>query len=138
MSTATSRQIFVNLAVKDLPGSMRFFGALGFGFDPHFTNDDAACMVIGEGIYAMLVTEPFFRGFTQREPCDTGTHTEALLALSCDSREEVDALAAKALAAGGSACMPAQDHGFMYAKSFYDPDGHHWEVFWMDPTAVGA
>ena len=73
MSTGTPpRQLFVNLAVKDLPRSMRFFQALGFTFDPRFTNDDAACMVIGEGIYAMLVTEPFFRGFTRREPCDTG------------------------------------------------------------------
>ena len=138
MSTTTSRRLFVNLAVKDLPRSMRFFEALGFGFDPHFTNDDAACMVVGDGIYAMLLTEPFFRSFTRRQTCETATHTETMLALSCDSREEVDAFEARALGAGGSECMPPQDHGFMYARSFYDPDGHHWEIFWMDPSAAPA
>ena len=136
MATTSGRKIFVNLAVKNLERSMAFFGALGFTFNPQFTDDNAACMVISSEAYAMLLTEPFFRGFTTREPANTATHTEALIALSCDTRAEVDELLTKALAAGGSRAMESKDHGFMYVSSFYDPDGHHWEVFWMDPAAV--
>jgi uncharacterized protein len=130
-----SRQLFVNLAVSDLARSMQFFRALGFDFDQKYTDDKAACLVIGDGAYAMLLTDPFFRGFTKREPCDTRTHTEALLAISCGDRQEVDEMTRKALAGGGSPAMEAQDLGFMYSHSFYDPDGHHWEVFWMDSAA---
>ena len=133
---ANGRKVFVNLAVKDLKRSMDFFGALGFTFNPQFTDDNAACMVISSDAYAMLLTEPFFRDFTRREPANTATHTEALIAVSCDTRGEVDELLSKALAAGGSRAMESKDHGFMYVSSFYDPDGHHWEVFWMDPAAV--
>jgi predicted lactoylglutathione lyase len=93
-------------------------------------------MVVSDEGFVMLLTEPFFKQFTRREPCDTAKHTEALLALSCESRAEVDALVRKALAAGGTPAMEPQDHGFMYGWSFYDIDGHHWEVFWMDPAAA--
>ena len=136
MSKNNSRKIFVNLAVRDLKKSMDFFGKLGFEFNPQFTDDKAACMVFSEDAYAMLLTEPFFKTFTKREICDTATHTEGLFALSCENRAEVDELVNKALAAGGKNAMPPQDHGFMYGSSFYDLDGHHWEVLWMDPAAI--
>jgi predicted lactoylglutathione lyase len=131
-----SRKIFVNLSVRDLTKSMEFFTALGFTFNTQFTDDKAACMVISEEAYVMLLTEPFFRGFTKKEPCDTTRATEAMLALSCDSKAEVDQLVRKAIDAGGSHAMDSMDHGFMYGWSFYDLDGHHWEVLWMDPAAV--
>jgi predicted lactoylglutathione lyase len=133
---AMSRKIFVNLPVRDLKKTMAFFSALGFSFNRQFTDDKAACMVISDEAYAMLLTEPFFKTFTKREVCDTGRATEALIALSCESRAEVDLLVKKALANGGSPAMPSQDHGFMYGHSFYDVDGHHWEVLWMDPAFV--
>jgi predicted lactoylglutathione lyase len=131
-----SRSIFVNLAVRDLDKSKAFFSALGFTFNAQFTDDKAACMVLSDKGYVMLLSEPFFRGFTKKEPCDTSRSTEALLALSCESRAEVDELVRHAIDAGGSHAMDAQDHGFMYAWSFYDLDGHHWEVLWMDPANV--
>jgi predicted lactoylglutathione lyase len=115
---------------------MDFFSALGFTFNPQFTDDKAACMFISEEAYVMLLAEPFFRTFTRRQPCDTTTQTEALCALSCDSRAEVDQIVRKAIDAGGAHAMDPMDHGFMYGWSFYDPDGHHWEVLWMDPSAV--
>ena len=95
-----------------------------------------AVRVVSEQAFVMLLTKPFFQGFTKRKIGDTSTHTEVLSALSCGSRAEVDEMVEKAVAAGGSHAMDPQDHGFMYAWSFYDPDGHHWEVFWMDPRAV--
>ena len=131
-----SREVFINLAVRDLQKSMAFFTALGFEFNPQFTDDKAACMVLSDKGYVMLLTEPFFRGFTKREPADTTKTTEAMIALSCESRAEVDQLVRKAIDAGGSHAMDPMDHGFMYGWSFYDLDGHHWEVLWMDPTAV--
>ena len=130
-----SRMIFVNLAVRDLERSKEFFTKLGFELNPKFTDDKAACMVVSEQASVMLLTEPFFRGFTKKEPCDTSTHTEGLFALSCESRAEVDQLVKTAIAAGGKPAMDPMDHGFMYGWSFYDPDGHHWEAFWMDPDA---
>ena len=130
------RQVFINLAVRDLPKSMEFFRSLGFAFNPQFTNDQGACMVLSEQGFVMLLTEPFFRSFTDLQPCDTRTHTEALTALSCDSREEVDELLRKVVAGGGRARGAVQDEGFMYSRSFYDLDGHHWELVWMDPSAV--
>jgi uncharacterized protein len=136
MADKPSRKIFVNLAVRDLKKSMQFFSTLGFEFNPKFTDDNAACMIVSDEAFVMLLTEPFFKTFTRREPCDTTRHTEALVALSCGSREEVDQLVKKAVAAGGTHAMEPQDHGFMYGWSFYDPDGHHWEVFWMDPKAA--
>ena len=133
---ATERLIFVNLPVGNLKKAMAFFSTLGFEYNPKFTDDNAACMILSDEGFVMLLTEPFFKRFTTREPCDTTRHTEALLALTCDSRAEVDALVKKAIAAGATHAMEPQDHGFMYGWSFYDPDGHHWEVFWMDPKAV--
>ena len=136
MAENNSRKIFVNLAVRDLKKSMDFFSTLGFEFNPKFTDENAACMIISEDAFVMLLKERFFRTFTRREPCDTTTHTEGLFALSCRTRAEVDALVQKAVAAGGQHAMDPQDHGFMYGWSFYDLDGHHWEVLWMDPKAA--
>ena len=138
MSTNNSygRKIFVNLPVKDLKRSMEFFSKLGFEFNRQFTDDKAACMVVSEEAFVMLLTEPFFKGFMTKELCNAATHTEALFALSCVSRAEVDEVVKKAIAAGGRAAMPPQDHGFMYGHSFYDLDEHHWEVLWMDPATI--
>jgi predicted lactoylglutathione lyase len=135
MAERPSRELFVNLAVRDLERSKEFFSRLGFGFDPHFTDANAACMIVGEHSFVMLLAEPFFRTFTKREPCDTSRQTEGLFALSCGSRTEVDQMVKDAIGAGGRHAMDPQDHGFMYGWSFYDLDGHHWEVFWMDPAA---
>jgi len=128
-----TRQIYVNLAVDNLPRSQEFFRALGFEFNMQFTDANAACMIINEDAYVMLLARPFFEGFTKRAVCDTSKHTEALMAISCESRAAVDELVRKAIAAGGSHAMDPMDHDFMYAWSFYDPDGHHWEVLWMAP-----
>ncbi|AZG07160.1 MAG: extradiol dioxygenase [Bordetella sp. SCN 67-23] len=130
------KQIFVNLPVADLPRTQAFFGQLGFTFNAQFTNEKAACMVIGENIYAMLLTTDFFRGFASKPISDARQSTEVLVALTCDSREAVDDMVRKALAAGGTAPRPPQDHGFMYSHGFDDPDGHAWEVFYMDPATV--
>jgi len=132
----TPRKIFVNLAVRDLKRSKEFFSALGFSFNPKFTDDNAACMIVSDEAFVMLLTQPFFKTFTTRDVCDTSRYTEGLIALSSESRAEVDEMVKKALAAGGQHAMEPQDHGFMYGWSFYDPDGHHWEVFWMDPKAA--
>ncbi len=133
---STARKLFVNIAVHDLARAMEFWTSLGFAFNKQFTDDKAACLVFSEEAFAMLLSEPFWKTFTHRERCDTRTHTEAFLALSCTSRAEVDELVKKALAAGGKPAMPSQDHGFMYGHSFYDLDDHHWEVLWMDPSFV--
>ncbi len=138
MPENSARKIFVNLAVRDLKRSMDFFAKLGFGFNPKFTDANAACMIVSDDAFVMLLATPFFETFTSREPCDTSTHTEAFLALSCGSRAEVDAMVETAVAAGGTHAMDSQDHGFMYGWSFYDPDGHHWEVFYMDAEAMSA
>lgn len=135
MSTP-SRMLFVNLAVKDLAKTKEFFAALGFTFNPQFTDDNAACMVVNDQALVMLLAEPFFKGFTAREICDSRTHVEGLYGVSCTSRAEVDALMDKALAAGATDANKVQDHGFMYGRAFYDLDGHHWEVMWMDPSTV--
>jgi uncharacterized protein len=135
MATPT-RKIFVNLPVRDLQRSMAFWSQLGFEFNRQFTDEKAACMVLSEEAYVMLLTETFFKTFTDRKICDTSTQTEGLFALSCASRAEVDEIVGKAIAAGGSHAKAAQDHGFMYGWSFYDLDGHHWEVLWMDPKVV--
>ncbi len=129
-------EIFVNLPVKDLDRSMDFFGALGFDFNPQFTNEQAACMVIAENIYAMLLTEPMFKGFTPKDIADATKTTEVMTALSSESREAVDTFLEKAIEAGATEVRDPQDHGFMYGRAFNDPDGHIWEVFWMDPAHV--
>jgi uncharacterized protein len=132
------RQIYVNLAVSDLKRSMDFFAKLGFSFNPQFTDDKAACMIISDDAFVMLLAEPFFKTFTKKAPCDTAKQTEALLALSCESRAQVDEMVHTAVSSGGSHAMDSQDHGFMYGWSFYDPDGHHWEVMHMDTSAAPA
>lgn len=125
------KQIFVNLACKSLPASKAFFEALGYHFDPQFTNESGAGLVLGENLYAMLLTEDFARNFTSKPLVDAAAATEVLVCLSCDSREAVDTLVARALAAGGVAPRPAQDHGFMYGHGFEDLDGHIWELVHM-------
>ena len=132
------KQIYVNLPVKDLARSREFFASLGFEFNPQFSNDQGACMIIGENIFAMLLAEPFFQGFTNKPIANARETTEVLTCLSCESREEVDALVQKALAAGGRAPNPKQDHGFMYGHGFEDLDGHVWELSYMDMGAIPA
>lgn len=131
-----SHKLFVSLPIKSLDRSVAFFRGIGLTFNPKVTGDTAACMLIGEHAYAMLLVEPFFETFTEKAICDTATHVEAAFGLSCASRAEVDAMLAKALAGGGKEVGPPQDHGFMYGRSFEDLDGHHWEVQWMDPEAA--
>lgn len=133
-----SRMIFVNLPVQDLARSVDFFKNLGFEFNAQFTDDKATCMVINDQAYAMLLVEDFFAGFTTRPVADATAATEAICALSADSRADVDDLVGKALAAGGQEVKEPQDHGFMYGRSFTDPDGHIWEVLWMDPATIAS
>ncbi len=138
MATATSRKIFVNLAVKDLDRAVDFFTRIGFSFDQRFTDEQATCMIVSDEAFVMLLVEGRFKDFTTKEIADSTTHTEAILALSAESREDVDELVRKALAAGGRPANDPMDQGFMYGWSFQDPDGHLWEVFWMDPSAISG
>jgi predicted lactoylglutathione lyase len=131
-----SRKLFVNLAVRDLDRAVEFFKALGFEFDPRFTDETATCMLVGEDAYVMLLTREKFAEFAAKPVADPGAATEALISLSCESRDEVDAFAEKAIAAGGSPAKEPLELDFMYGRSFYDPDGHHWEIFWMDPATI--
>ena len=132
------KQIFVNLAVNDLPQSRAFFESLGMRIDPKFTNDQAACVVLGEKIYAMLLVKDFFKTFTGKPLSDASKQTEVLVCLSCENRAEVDALVAKAVAAGGTAPRAPLDQGWMYGHGFEDLDGHIWELMFMDLNAKGA
>ena len=129
-------KMFVNVPVHDLKQSMEFFAKLGFTFNPHFTDDTAACMVVGEDSYVMLLTHDKFKIFTPKAICDATKSTEVLVALSAESRDNVDDMVRKAVAAGGTTCSAPQDHGFMYGHGFQDLDGHIWEVFYMDPSAI--
>jgi len=129
-----ARKIFVNLPVKRLDRSIAFFKALGFAFNPQFTDETAACMVVSEDIFAMLLTEEKFAGFTPKPIADATKTTEVLTALSMDSRGEVDRMVDAALAAGATPAGEAMDMGFMFLRSFNDLDGHIWEIFWMDPA----
>jgi hypothetical protein len=129
-----SKQVFINLPVADLPKSMAFFKTLGFSHNPQFTDDTAACIVISETIFVMLLTHSKFREFTPKAICDTTKSAEVLLCLSCDSRSQVEDLVAKAVAAGGSIYANPKDYGFMYQHSFADPDGHQWELIHMSAT----
>lgn len=132
-------QIYVNLPIKNMERSKAFFSALGYSFNPQFTNDQGACMVVQEdSIYVMLLVESFFQTFTKKAIADANKTTEVLLCLSCDSRAAVDELVRKALAAGGKAPNAPQDHGFMYAHGFEDLDGHLWELAYMDMAAFPA
>lgn len=131
-----SRKLFVNLPVKELDRSVRFFTALGFSFNAHFTDETATCMIVSDSSFVMLLTEEKFKQFTPKQLCDTKQATEVLLCLSAESRAEVDQLVAKAVAAGGSLYKEPIDFGFMYGHSFQDPDGHQWEVMFMEPEAI--
>ena len=131
-----SRKLFVNLPVKQLDRSVQFFTALGFSFNAHFTDETATCMIVSDSSFVMLLTEEKFKQFTPRQLCDTKQATEVLLCLSAESRAEVDQLVAKAVAAGGSLYKEPIDFGFMYGHSFQDPDGHQWEVMFMEPEAI--
>ena len=131
-----SRKIFVNLAVKDLDRSVEFFKELGFTFDPRFTDEQATCMIVSDEAFVMLLVENRFKDFTKKDLADATTQTEAIVAVSAEGREGVDQLADKALAAGGTPANDPMDMGFMYGRSFHDPDGHLWEVIWMDPSQI--
>lgn len=135
MPASTTRKVFINLPVSDLGKSMDFFAALGFSFNPQFTDENAACMIFSDEAYAMLLVRPYFKTFTPRDICASDT-TEVLTAVSVDSREEVDRLADLALARGATPAVESKDHGFMYVRSFLDLDGHHWELFWMNPAGM--
>ncbi|MDQ6752026.1 MAG: VOC family protein [Actinomycetota bacterium] len=128
--------IFVNLPVSDLEASKAFYTALGYTINENFTDETAACIVLSDTIYAMLLTHAKFAEFTKQPIADTQTSTAAILALSAESREGVDALADKAIAAGGTQTYAPSDLGFMYSRAFRDLDGHHWEVLWMDAEAA--
>lgn len=131
-----SDNIFVNLPVKDLEKTKDFFSKIGFEFNEQFTDKNAACLVIGDNIFAMLLTEDYFKTFTKKDLSNAANTTEVILALSAESREQVDDIVNAALAAGGSPSNDPVDHGFMYGWSFQDPDGHLWEVMYMDQSHV--
>jgi len=131
-----SKQIFVNVPVKNLKRSMEFFSKLGYEFNPQFTDENAACMVISEQIFAMLLTESYFKTFTPKTVADSTKTTEVIIALSQDSKDAVKAICEKAFAAGGRRISEVKDHGFMLQWGFEDLDGHLWEHMWMDPSAV--
>ncbi len=128
------KQVIINLPVADLPKSMAFFKALGFSDNPQSTDDTGACIVFSDTILVMLLTHARFRNFTPKAICDTSKAVEVLLTLSCESREQVDDLVAKAVAAGGSTYDKPEDYGFMYTHSFVDPDGHGWGLIHMSAT----
>lgn len=133
---AAIKQIFVNLPVKDLKRSVDFFTKVGFTFNPQFTDDNATSMIIGENIFAMLLVEEYFRTFTNKQIADAKSTTEVINAFSMNSREEVDDIIAKAIAAGGKQYKDTQDYGWMYGRNFEDLDGHQWEFFYMDESAM--
>jgi len=129
-------KIFVNLPVKNLNKSVEFFTKLGFTFNPQFTDETATCMIVSEDIFVMLLTEAKFKTFTPKTICDATKSTEVLVALSSESREKVDDMVRKAIAAGGTTYSESKDHGFMYQHGFQDPDGHIWELIYMEPGAI--
>ena len=132
------QMIFVNLPVSDLPASMAFYGSLGFSFNPEFTDDTAACMVISDTIFAMLLTHGAMARFCDLPVADAKSTVSHLLALSREDRAGVDEITDAALKAGGTEPRPAQDYGFMYSRAFTDPDGHIWEPLFMDLDAMRA
>jgi predicted lactoylglutathione lyase len=130
------KKIFINLPVKDLGRSKRFFAGLGFSFDERFADENMEAVNISEDAHVLLQVEPYFKTFTNKAVADATTSTEVILALGADSRQEVDELADKALAAGGRPASDPVDLGFVYTRSFQDPDGHHWEVAYTDMSAM--
>lgn len=133
-------QIFVNMHVKDLARSKAFFEKLGYTFNPQFTDENAGCMVISDSIFCMLLTTGHMERFVPKGKtiADATKTTETLLALSCDSKDAVNATYDKAIAGGATECRPTEDHGSMYSRSFNDLDGHIWELFWFDPNALNS
>lgn len=132
-----TKMIFVNLPVADLAKSMAFYSAIGFTNEPKFTDETAAAMQLSDTIVVMLLTHDKWKGFTTKSIPDARKSAQVMLALSSESKQEVDNLVSKAAAAGGTPdCNPLQDYGFMYGRSFEDPDGHVWETFWMDQSAI--
>jgi uncharacterized protein len=129
-------QIFVNIPVKELNKSNAFFEKLGYSFNPQFTNEEGACLVISDTIFAMLLVEPFFKTFIKKEIADSRKTTEVILAISAESRQKVDEIVDKALKIGGAKSNDPQDYGWMYSRSFQDPDGHLWEIAYIDPNAT--
>lgn len=131
-----SQKIFVNLPVKDLNKSIEFFSKLGYTFNPKFTDQNATCMIVSDDIYVMLLTEQFFRTFTNKEISDAKKSTEVLISLTAENKEAVNQFMKKALDAGGKEPREPQDHGWMYGRSYEDLDGHIWEIFCMDESAL--
>lgn len=129
-------QIFLNLPIKNLNRSVEFFTKLGYTFNPQFTDENATCMIISDTIFVMLVVEPLFLNFTKNELCDTSKYTECIVCLSAESRDAVDEMVKKAVAAGATTPVDKQDHGWMYGHGFQDLDGHLWEVAYMDISAM--
>lgn len=129
-------KIFVNLPVKDLKRSSTFFSKMGYSFDPQFSDDNAKCLIISDHIFVMLLVEPFFKSFTKKEIPDFSRTAGAILSISTDNREAVDELMKKSISAGGKDVSQPQQVDFMYTRSFEDPDGHLWEVFYMDMAKV--
>jgi predicted lactoylglutathione lyase len=129
-------KIFVNLPVKDLNKTIEFFTKLGFKFNPQFTDENATCMVVGDDIFVMLLVENFFKTFTKKQISDASKNTEVIVALSVEGRENVDQMINKAIEYGGRESREPQDHGWMYGRSFEDIDGHLWEIFYMDESAL--
>jgi predicted lactoylglutathione lyase len=135
-ATPYQQMIFLNLPVNDLDASKKFFTELGYSINPQFSDENAASVVISDTIVAMLLTKSFYSTFTQKEIADATKSSEVLICLSAESRDKVDELVEKAVAAGGTASDRVQDPGFMYGRAFDDLDGHTWEVVWMDPAAM--
>lgn len=132
----TTKNIFINLSVKDVNKSTNFFNELGFGFNPQFSDDTTSCIIIGDNIFAMIMIEERFKVFSKKEIVDTATSAEAIFSFSAESREQVDEIVNKALSSGGTSFSEPQDHGFMYIWGFQDLDGHLWEVVYMDESAM--
>lgn len=131
-----TRQIFINLPIQNLKRSVDFFTSLGFGFNAQFTDEKATCMIVNDSAYIMLLVNEYFGTFIKKPLSDATKQTEVLIAISAESRAGVDTLVDKALASGATVAKEPMDHGFMYVRTFYDLDGHHWEVMWMDPSAL--
>jgi predicted lactoylglutathione lyase len=135
-SSVASKDIFVNLPVRDLTRTVEFFTRLGYTFNPQFTDENATCMIVGTNIYVMLLVEKYFKTFIDKPVVDARTSSEAIIALSAESRDAVNRIVETALAAGARRYGEPKDHGFMYQWGFEDLDGHIWEYIWMDPTAI--
>lgn len=131
-----ARKIYVNVPVKDLTRSIDFYTKVGFSFNQQFSNENATSIIVSDDILVMLLREDFFKNFTNKPIANAKDSTEVLISISAESREEVDEMVGLAIAAGGASPVPTQDHGWMYGRSFEDPDGHIWEVSYLDMSAI--